>query len=29
MSHDEILNMEGIVRQGLWFIVLIQEDLKV
>ena len=28
-SDFEILNMEGIVRQGLRFIVLIREDLKV
>ena len=28
-SHVEILNMEGIVRRGLRFIVLIREDLKV
>ena len=28
-SHVEMLNVEGIVRRGLWFIVLIREDLKV
>ena len=28
-SHVEILNKEGIVRRGLRFIVLIQENLKV
>ena len=28
-SHVEILNMEGIVRGGLRFIVLIREDMKV
>ena len=28
-SHIRILNMEGIVRRDLQFIVLIQEDLKV
>ena len=28
-SHVEILNMEGIVRRGLRFTVLIREDLKV
>ena len=29
ISHVEILNMEGTVRRGLQFTVLIQEDLKV
>jgi len=29
MSHVEILNMDGIVRQGLLFIVIMWEDLKV
>ena len=28
-SHIEVINMEGIVRRDLRFIVLIQEDLKV
>ena len=26
MSHIEVINMEGILRQGLWFIVLVRED---